>query len=81
MPSQLYEVNTPFGTREELRAMTAALKAQGLEPMGDIVINHRCADQQDENGTWNIFTCAAPCVHSSLRLATRLTAELPAHAP
>lgn len=71
MPSQLYEVNTPFGSREELRAMTAALREQGLQPMADIVVNHRCADQQDEHGTWNIFTYGPLAACASVWLVAR----------
>ena len=35
-----------------------ALKEAGLVPLADIVINHRCADRQDEHGVWNQFGCA-----------------------
>jgi hypothetical protein len=57
LPSQLYDVSTPFGSREDLVALTAALKEASVIPMADIVINHRCADKQDDQGNWNIFTC------------------------
>lgn len=37
-------------------AETAAAFFPGeRRPMADIVINHRCADQQDENGVWNKY--------------------------
>ena len=40
-------------------ALNKALKAAGIVPVCDIVINHRCADQQDEHGVWNRFGRAA----------------------
>ena len=61
LPGQLYKLDSSYGNKEQLTELTAALKAAGLRPVADIVINHRCADQQDENGIWNMFKCAAPC--------------------
>ena len=58
MPGDLYDLDTPYGSKEELKALNAALTAAGIEPVADIVINHRCADKQDRNGVWNIFGCA-----------------------
>jgi alpha-amylase len=59
LQSELYDVETPFGSQEDLKALTGALKEEGIIPMVDIVLNHRCAQRQDENGTWNIFTYAS----------------------
>lgn len=67
MPGQLYDFNTPFGSETDLRALLAALKAARIAPLADIVINHRCADQRDDRGRWNIFTDAVE--HPGRRVA------------
>lgn len=58
LPGQLYDLNTPYGSKQELVSLLQTLRAAGIAPLADIVINHRCADQQDDSGQWNIFTCA-----------------------
>ena len=58
LPGQLYNLNSHYGNKEELQALVKALKEAGVVPVADIVINHRCADAQDENGVWNTFRCA-----------------------
>lgn len=45
----------------ELFSLCRALLEAGIRPMADIVINHRCADYQDENGVWNRWAGAQPC--------------------
>ena len=55
MPRDLYDLNSRYGTLEELRACVAALHAAGLKVLGDAVLNHRCAHAQDSNGVWNRF--------------------------
>ena len=57
MPGQYYNLNSAYGSPDELRAAVAEIKKAGLAPMADIVINHRCADKQDESGVWNNFKC------------------------
>lgn len=69
LPCQLYDFNTPYGSEAQLRKLLSDLRAAGIAPLADIVINHRCADQQDQHGCWNIFTCAA----SALRTAPPAT--------
>ena len=58
LPGQLYNLNSNYGNKEELQALLKAFKEAGVVPVADIVINHRCADAQDENGVWNTFRCA-----------------------
>jgi Alpha amylase, catalytic domain len=71
LPGQLYDLNTPYGTKEELMALLKQVRSAGIAPLADIVINHRCADKQDEMGTWNIFTydiCTCIALHTSIPL-------------
>lgn len=55
LPGQLYNLNSKYGNKEELKALLKAFKEAGIVTLADIVINHRCADAQDENGLWNTF--------------------------
>jgi alpha-amylase len=52
--SDLYVLDSAYGSERELRSALAALKRRGLKPVADIVINHRCASHQ-EHGKWNRF--------------------------
>eukprot|EP00271_Cylindrocystis_brebissonii_P013286 TRINITY_DN329_c0_g3_i1.p1 TRINITY_DN329_c0_g3~~TRINITY_DN329_c0_g3_i1.p1 ORF type:complete len:534 (-),score=92.49 TRINITY_DN329_c0_g3_i1:719-2320(-) len=61
MPSQLYNLNAcKYGNEEQLKSLIDKLHAAGVCAIGDIVINHRCGDQQDEHGTWNVFEGGTP---------------------
>ncbi len=53
---KLYTLDTHFGTKEELVSLISALKDAGILPIADIVINHRCAQEQDDSGVWNSFS-------------------------
>ncbi|PNH11658.1 Alpha-amylase type B isozyme [Tetrabaena socialis] len=54
LPGQLYNLKSKYGNRAQLKELTAALNAAGMIPMGDIVINHRCADNKVD-GVYNDF--------------------------
>lgn len=57
LPTLLYDLNSAYGTEAELKQLVAELHSKNMRVMADIVINHRCADQQDEQGNWVVYRC------------------------
>ncbi|KAL5582175.1 hypothetical protein UlMin_014617 [Ulmus minor] len=55
MPSDLYNLNSGYGTKEELKYCIEEMHSHDLLALGDVVLNHRCAHKQSPNGVWNIF--------------------------
>ncbi|XP_039063684.1 uncharacterized protein LOC120208473 [Hibiscus syriacus] len=55
MPSDLYNLNSKYGSVEDLKSCIEEMHAQDLLALGDVVLNHRCAHKQSPNGVWNIF--------------------------
>jgi len=60
LPGDYYDVGskdspTFYGDVEQLGSALAALNKASILPVADIVINHRCAGKQDNNGIWNIY--------------------------
>ena len=53
LPRDLYNLNTKYGSMEQLRRTIACMGDYGLHPMADIVINHRCATTRGAGGKWN----------------------------
>lgn len=48
MPGQLYNLNSKYGTKEELVQLLKGLNGAGILPVADIVINHRCVCVPDQ---------------------------------
>lgn len=44
-----------YGTIEELKMLVKELHDVDIKVLGDVVLNHRCAHYQNQNGVWNIF--------------------------
>ncbi len=49
-PKQYFNLNNSYGSFNQQRALLTTLRKDGIEPIADIVINHR-----DGNGTWTDF--------------------------
>lgn len=41
MPGQLYNLNSKYGSPQDLKDLVKAVNDAGITPMADIVINHR----------------------------------------
>ncbi|POO00017.1 Glycoside hydrolase [Trema orientale] len=55
MPKDLYNLNSRYGTIDELKEVVGKFHEVGIKVLGDAVLNHRCAHYQNQNGVWNIF--------------------------
>lgn len=55
MPRDYYDLNSRYGTKEELQSCITALHNNGVMVLGDAVLNHRCAHFQGPEGLWNKF--------------------------
>lgn len=40
---------------DQLKTLVKRLHEAGISVLGDVVLNHRCAEHQNQNGVWNIF--------------------------
>ncbi|CAK7326976.1 unnamed protein product [Dovyalis caffra] len=55
MPKDLYNLNSRYGSIDELKDLVKKFHELGVKVLGDAVLNHRCAHYKNENGIWNIF--------------------------
>ncbi|KAM0961222.1 hypothetical protein TB2_020225 [Malus domestica] len=55
MPRDLYNMNSRYGNMDELKETVKTFHDTSLKVLGDAVLNHRCAEYQNQNGVWNIF--------------------------
>lgn len=55
MPKDLYNLNSRYGTIDELKAVVKTFHQVGIKVLGDVVLNHRCAHYKNQNGIWNVF--------------------------
>ncbi|KAH9549465.1 hypothetical protein CY35_10G021500 [Sphagnum magellanicum] len=55
MPGDLYNMNSAYGTEDELKQCITEMHDHNILVLGDVVLNHRCAQKQDANGVWNVF--------------------------
>ncbi|KAL7163952.1 hypothetical protein ACSBR2_039958 [Camellia fascicularis] len=55
MPKDLYNLNSRYGSTDELKGLVKRFHEVNIRVLGDAVLNHRCAEYQNQNGVWNIF--------------------------
>ncbi|KAF5939048.1 hypothetical protein HYC85_023307 [Camellia sinensis] len=55
MPKDLYNLNSRYGSTDELKGLVKRFHEVNVRVLGDAVLNHRCAEYQNQNGVWNIF--------------------------
>lgn len=55
LPSKWYLLDSHYGKADQLQRLIGACHEQGIWPMLDVVVNHRCASAQDTAGRWLKF--------------------------
>ncbi|KAL5722614.1 Alpha-amylase A type-3 [Ranunculus cassubicifolius] len=55
MPRDLYNLNSRYGSMEDLKIVVKKFHDVGIKVLGDVVLNHRCAHFKNQNGVWNMF--------------------------
>ena len=66
LPVDLYNLNSNYGSKDELCSLLDNLNDNQIYPICDVVINHRCAKYQDSNGIYNQFGDSLPWDHSAI---------------
>mmetsp|Transcript_7826 Transcript_7826/g.23111 ORF Transcript_7826/g.23111 Transcript_7826/m.23111 type:complete len:555 (+) Transcript_7826:328-1992(+) len=56
MPQDYDSLSTSYGNKADLKGCIAAFHRHGLKALADVVINHRCAQEQGPDGKWNQYT-------------------------
>merc|ERR1719161_1589171 len=49
LPRKWYNLDSKYGSAADLQRLILSMHEEGIVPMLDVVINHRCASQQDEH--------------------------------
>eukprot|EP00253_Pinus_taeda_P021115 PITA_21115 len=55
LPAKLYDLDSSYGSEQQLKDAVNAFHQKGIAIMGDIVINHRNGTKQDDKGYWCVF--------------------------
>lgn len=55
LPRDLYQLDCCYGSEGELRDLISTFHSNNIKVLADIVVNHRCAHNQDSSGKWNKF--------------------------
>ena len=55
LPLDLYNLNSEYGSMHDLMRCIHAFHEEDVDVIGDVVINHRCAQYQNERGVYNVF--------------------------
>eukprot|EP00929_Paragymnodinium_shiwhaense_P089151 TRINITY_DN49365_c0_g1_i1.p1 TRINITY_DN49365_c0_g1~~TRINITY_DN49365_c0_g1_i1.p1 ORF type:complete len:1423 (-),score=374.72 TRINITY_DN49365_c0_g1_i1:178-4446(-) len=55
LPKRWYRLDSNYGSAGDLQKLVLEMHQQGVVPMLDVVVNHRCAAAQDSAGRWLKF--------------------------
>jgi hypothetical protein len=55
MPGDLYNLNSAYGTEDELKQCIAEMHNHNILVLGDVVLNHRCAQKQVMAAVWTAY--------------------------
>lgn len=66
LPRDLYSLDSRYGNEGDLRECIQNFHGSGIKVLADIVINHRCAQYQGDDGKWNKFGGRLPWDSSAI---------------
>lgn len=55
MPLNLYDLNSEYGSEDDLRKCIDIFNEIDIDVYADVVINHRCAEFQNKDGIYNVY--------------------------
>ncbi|CEL93761.1 unnamed protein product [Vitrella brassicaformis CCMP3155] len=55
LPQGWYNLNSKYGSADELKTLLGMFRENGISPMCDVVVNHRCAVRKGSSGNFTEF--------------------------